>query len=1331
MAAKKPLKDPAVPNGAVDGVNPADESSYKGFNFDMGTVNQNITCNSCHAGGGAAQFGREKKPLDEVLKEKLGEDTFNDLENSTWFIRDDSIVSKVGIDGDFFAYSEYEVGAGYIGKPGVFNFKRSGVNDTDCFMCHADASDKTVRTRINNVELRPIMPANPRVMVFRGIADDNETIVISLGVPPKVGEMIGGKKVERVDSAYYYSVPIEVLKKLYNLSDDELNSIKTNNGTWSRFFIYPNNANGATREVARAVYFEHSNATAGLDGGEVYVNGGAVTFKDGDETVYRTFAGFFFKYISTASLMGVDTDGDGVPLAYVRFVKENGIWKPEVYYNKREFNDNGEVALPILENREEDRYTYSVLENSGKLNGDSYSNPTMKHGEKDREWGYVCSYCHMAIPYESGTVNDEKVYAWVTRKGTLGLAAEIVKRGDVFSYDVPRKSEDSEGVIATVSDIQSNATAMNKYISVESSVSDIPIGYDVHFDKNHGKMTCLSCHGEGMLSEEEKALHPIHHDFLKGNDWGGHWDQSLDYNPSLKTCIDCHFDGSRKLAAEVHRERFGKIGTSAIHMEKVACEVCHIPYKTHWTFRTFYDVLGYSYNFDNRILDYDLENNATIPLPKEQFTPGFGPFMPIAGYGAPQPFPIVRTDNGSDVLVPIYKVDFDPRQAALRTGNSQFKMWEIPEDTFPWGWAPVIINNGFRPDSPGGQKFMYRIANPLTLVTWYDKSTGKVLYTREMAAALDGAVESEAAGKKVPAYFIENGKVCVKTILGKFICDDNGDYLPEIDTDTEYEYMKAALTEVLKAEGVKNPEPVFYLWVAPFSIDHGVLPKEYALGAGKMVNGEKLSCSACHDAENGRLPQANADELAGLSSFIEKDSQGRIKFFGLGRKVVTVPIKIPEEAYKEAIKVFFNSPENDGGSPKYGTMSYGNQTFEVMYTTAGDLLVNALSNGLDVDRHLVPIPVESSGVDGVAFALPEKVSEWEMRFEGIPMTVHVEALENDEMPRRAMIVRMKNELPELLGLEHLADEIVEAGSHEEETEPVFTPMIVSHLIEKLEFNLSDLGVISVKDLYINFADIVKVRKSEGEEVKYEVDEEKFKPQSIPLREAIEKGWAYFDGYERKLVVNTRAIREDAGIEGELALSLVKSLKGAVSVTATVRAEEGKVEEFKLLKSYELKDVPSKLGRMPVKGGISFKVDLPNGTEEIEVTVTFSDKLKNPVLYKKTKAGSIEEIYPDNKISDGSIEILGFDGRTLRLKIRNDFDNHTAIGDVDPSPDKIADPIYFGAAGVESLQASGRAAGGGGGGGCSMSGQPTASGLLNLGVLLSGLLGLFGIRRRKH
>ena len=1362
--------------------------AYKGFNFDMGTMNHNITCNSCHAGGGAAQFGRETKPLDEVLKEKLGEELWKSLDNKDWFIHDEELLAKTGIDGDLLGYSDYEVGAGYIGKPGVFNYKRAGVNDTDCFMCHADASsNKMIHSEINGVKVYPIMPANPRVMVFKGMTKDGETIVISLGFPPKIGEKIGGKEVAQIDSAYYNSVPLSVLAAVYMAQDPKTFIGDVKSGKIRKFFLYPNNANGATREVARVVYFEHKDKTKNLDGGEPYVAGGAALFKDkDDDVVYRTFAGFFFKYISTASLMGVDTDGDGVPLAYVRFIKENGVWKPEVYYEKKEFNGNS-VALPILENRTGDKdlpatevspedYTYSVPKRNAndeliitKDEETGVHRPEMTDGTKNREWGYVCSYCHMAIPYKSGETSDGKsIYTWVTRKGTLGLAAEIVKRGDVFSYDIHIGGEDKGNLPADAfkgvdfKDPQQKQEAFARMLTAKSVISfdNVPIGYDVHFDSERGGLTCLSCHGEGTLSKEEKEYHPIHHDFLKGNDWGGHWDQSLDYNPSLKTCVDCHFGGSRQLAAEVHADFFGPDSNAAVHMEKVACEVCHIPYRTHWTFRAFYDVIGYSFNFDNRMLYYKPgEANKVQKLPEEMFTPGFGPFMPIGGYGAPQPFCIAKTKDGKDTVIPIYQADFDPRQAALRLGQDLFGIWKVPENSFPWGWATVIINNGFRPDTPGSQKFMYRLADPLTLVTWYDKTTGKVLYTREINAALTGEVVSDAASKgilpagqkekKVPAYYWDGERVCVKTILGKEICDDNGDYLPEIDTPEEYEAMKAALTEVLKAEGVHNPNPVFYIWTAPFSIDHGVLPKEYALGAGKKINGEELNCSACHDARNGRLPQANMADIKSASSLKElivKDDKGNIKFFGLGRQIVTVPVKIPAVAYKEAVRVFFNSPEKADGSPKYGTMNGK----EVMVTTAGDILVNALTNGVDVNRHLVPIPVESSGIDGIAFALPDKTSEWKMRFDGVEAEVETEALEDDQVPRRAIVIRLKNEMPELLGFEHLADEILEADG--KGSVPVFTPIIPSEYIEKIRFKLADLKVADPKYLYINYAKIHKTRVSEKKvdkdgnvfyEVHYRLDEENFKPASISVEEAIAKGLAAYDSYAKELTVNVAALREEVPGKGELAFALTRAPEASVIVPEEIKPEgptSGKEVKLKVKIDGREQELIVKVDDK----GAAIADLIGDDDEEKATLLTYAEefKLSKVILgvlvnapenkFSITFVNGASVVNPDRAVvgivkGDKKLELTPklVNGKDLRV----DVDLALLKGEENKKAEVVA---VLGEKRVVPETSASAGTGGGGGGGCSMGApQSTASGLANLGALLTGLLGLFGFRRKRH
>ena len=90
--------------------------------------------------------------------------------------------------------------------------------------------------------------------------------------------------------------------------------------------------------------------------------------------------------------------------------------------------------------------------------------------------------------------------------------------------------------------------------------------------------------------------------------------------------------------------------------------------------------------------------------------------------------------------------------------------------------------------------------------------------------------------------------------------------------------------------------------------------------------------------------QANMDDIIDNGTLCEgiETENGTVKFFGLGRKVVTVPVKIPPEAYKEAVRVFFNSPEYDNGYPIYTQMTMGDVNYNAMTTTAGDLLVNAL-----------------------------------------------------------------------------------------------------------------------------------------------------------------------------------------------------------------------------------------------------------------------------------------------------------------------------------------------------------------------------------------------------
>ena len=406
------------------------------------------------------------------------------------------------------------------------------------------------------------------------------------------------------------------------------------------------------------------------------------------------------------------------------------------------------------------------------------------------------------------------------------------------------------------------------------------------------------------------------------------------------------------------------------------------------------------------------------------------------------------------------------------------------------------------------------------------------------------------------------------------------------------------------------------------------------------------------------------------------------------------------------------------------------KNIKVMYTTAGDILVNALTNGIDINRHLVPIPVESSGIDGIAFALPGKESTWKMKIEGVETEVETEALKDDEVPRRAIVYRLKNELTELLGFEHLADEIMAAGGSD--LVPVFTPVIPSEYITKMDFNLSELKVADPADLYINYAKIHKVRVSKGSDVHYELDKEHFKPESISVKDAILKGWASYDPAEGVLTVNTAAMAEEVPGEGELAFSIMRKTGAEVTVPSeieTVEKSSNKVEVEVVISGEKkpatvttdavISDVlePPQLLRFASEHNLK-KVVL--GVELLSDKESFSVEFDVDGLVDPNKAvayvtvnGETESCKP--QLENGVLKV-SYPCSGTRSVTRAETPVTVVLGEAESTP----------------TATSGTVSGGGGGGGCSVApSAPAGNGLLNLGVLLSGLLGLFGFRRKKH
>jgi len=951
LAAKKPAEDPGL---APDVNNGTDFRGNVSYSMDLGTPDKAFTCASCHSGG-IMEFDRDSgKRHDEISD-------WDDAKDGTGFFSN-ATYSDSEVDGDAFSYTPDEYSRGYLGKPHKFNWKKSGVLDTDCFLCHADRSQnlsvKTGMWRADNPT-----PANPRVFIFEKKDAEGKVVEISLGFPPSLTpeEAQNGYT---VDSVAFYSTPMERIVSLYymdvvqlclqnsglDLSDQQLamqaqsltiaiitESLKHGITTGftipysqlggtdftyndnnrlstfsSTFFIDPGAPNFSARDYLRNAFFESTVE------GQPYVGAGmflrATTINDMfsynpmDMSNPKPFvnlgrAGFFFGWADAGTLMAVADPNDASrPLAFVKLERqEDGTFKAVTYYAKDA--DLSSVKLPILETS--GHYTLCKADDSKEAGVSKFHS-----GDRDDELTLMCAQCHFAIPDRDNRwfdMNGNSYPSWYVRRGIIGMGADVVKRAAVFSREAEGDTTDAPIFVNPDGTIADPNTA----------TAGLPSGYDVHFAADKGNLSCLSCHGQDNLSDEEK-LHHNPHNFLKGNDPAGEVMPALDYNPSLQTCTKCHW-GSDAAAAKEHEAYFGP--AASVHINSMMCQVCHIPYKTYWSFRFFNDLVGYSNQFDNRFMKFVVDNgNVTMyQFPPEWAIPAFSP---SPTYGVNYAFTITQTtDDGGDAIVPMTMIDMDPNRALMRWNDdgSNFGMWATGADPqmkpflFPWRWAPTIIKRHTIDDN-GNDVVKAGLINPITVATWVDASTGRSLFVRELHAAVKGlapvggsTIDPEPADKEVPAITMvpasqaeaDTGKTvvsmkdangndtgmvaAVQLINGKFVYDNDGDMVPEIDSDYEYDAMKDALTQVLNEEDPNHPHnPVIFLGIAPFGIDHGVLPAKYALGAQKSG---PLSCNACH----------NSDESKNRYSPAVKSGD-----FNAGRFVTLAPFALPEKAIEES-----------------------------------------------------------------------------------------------------------------------------------------------------------------------------------------------------------------------------------------------------------------------------------------------------------------------------------------------------------------------------------------------------------------------------------------------
>ena len=444
----------------------------------------------------------------------------------------------------------------------------------------------------------------------------------------------------------------------------------------------------------------------------------------------------FYNVMPTAELMGTDMNGNGTPLTYVQLVKDDtsGEWIAKTYY------EVGEITKHY--------YRIHKVMFGGTQNAD------------DPRWTRVCGQCHIMV---SDHDNSE---VELVRKYNLGMSADYVKNGHYVNMTDDPEAE----------------------------------GYDVHLSQ--GKLGCGSCHlqsknyrGRNVRLDDYEAMH----NFLKGTDTAHNVRNDLDNNLRPKNCEGCHIEQiagpADVTAADPTAAHEAKFGTrTAFHMQTIACQTCHIPYKKTWRFRAFDDSLGYYGNFDNRmgynVLNYaNQDGSGNVPGPGTMNLMAYPAEYAISpvygaspGYGIPH-FNMVSNQleansNGQVSMDYVSEmVDYfhlrksgDPGQ--LVNGmptNPQFDFWKYFYQMFfnqkagmlGWDTDMTGANGMMDPNAPDHKVYppLYYgngtngypqivIGNPITIMTWVDANAGegemngisyngaKILYLRELMAAM-------------------------------------------------------------------------------------------------------------------------------------------------------------------------------------------------------------------------------------------------------------------------------------------------------------------------------------------------------------------------------------------------------------------------------------------------------------------------------------------------------------------------------------------------------------------------------------------------------------------
>jgi hypothetical protein len=202
------------------------------------------------------------------------------------------------------------------------------------------------------------------------------------------------------------------------------------------------------------------------------------------------------------------------------------------------------------------------------LDGDYYKARWSETGVIEAD----CLLCHMP-EYDLKHRNAELAnlnFRWAATTGAgFGQTRGTVRAGEQPRVVYDRGRFDADGnVLVHIAPEPRNETCLGCHFKPDWKKRGA--GYSARTDVHMvAGLRCVDCHAAGSRAADPRIRGREEHQFGKGDDPSG-WVRN-DLDNTVRTCQNCHLEGWRNAPRAAHA------WLPPLHMEKVACQTCHIP----------------------------------------------------------------------------------------------------------------------------------------------------------------------------------------------------------------------------------------------------------------------------------------------------------------------------------------------------------------------------------------------------------------------------------------------------------------------------------------------------------------------------------------------------------------------------------------------------------------------------------------------------------------------------------------------------------------------------------------------------------------------------------